>query len=285
MLGTNTVHFDIDALSQYGLECVEVCLGRAGTFQMHRNRIYDEIERANRLKVPLSVHLPIELPERFTRDYLDAFFLEQDAVQRDIALEMLELNFRTLSKYDIEYFVVHFPGIVTVLEEESVFLSRLRKVLFKIDTLAKQYKVKLLLEYFGSNVNFYKPQMWMDEIAAFSNLGILVDTGHLYFASQIWGFDFMTVLKEFSKVAEAFHLWTTRGNGVYASSESYLNFKHIVPHIDQRVEEGWAFNTLEVLELISKLDKPIIIEAAPLYRGEKYYKAGIESLVKYFANC
>lgn len=285
MLGTNTVHFDIEALSQYKLECVEVCLGREGTFAMHQKKIYDEIERANKLKIPLSVHLPIELPERFTRDYLDAFFLEQDHEQRDIAFEMLELNFSMLSKYDIEYYVLHFPGIVSVLEDELFFLSRLRTVLFKINALAKHYKVKLLLEYFGSNVNFYKPQMWIDEILGFSNLGILVDTGHLYFASKIWGFEFMNVLKKFSKVAEAFHLWTTRGNGVYANSESYLNFKHIAPHIEQRMEDGWAFNTLEVVEIISNSNKPVIIEAAPLYMGEKYYRDGINSIVDYFGNC
>ncbi|GAU76168.1 sugar phosphate isomerase/epimerase [Fusibacter sp. 3D3] len=282
MLGTNTVHFNIEALSQYKLECVEVCLGREGTFKMHQKKVYDEIQRANRLKIPLSVHLPIELPERFTRDYLDAFFLEQDG---EIAFEMIELNLSALSKYDIEYYVLHFPGVIHVIEAEELFVDRLRVVLAKINALARRYKVKLLLEYFGSNVNFYKPQMWIDEILKFSNLGILVDTGHLYFASKIWGFDFMNILKNLSEVADAFHLWTTKGEGVYASSEYYQKFKHIVPHVEQRVEDGWAFDTLKVLEIISNTEKPVIIEAAPLYLGEKYYRDGIKSVVNFFANC
>ena len=283
MLGTNTVYFDIEALNQYKLECVEVCLGREGTFEMHQKKVYDEIEHANKLGIPLSVHLPIELPERFDRDYLDAFYLEQD--QSQVSFEMLELNFKKLSKYKIEYYVIHFPGVINVLEEESLFLKRLRKVLFEINALAEQYNAKLLLEYFGSNVNFYKPQMWIDEILCFSNLGILVDTGHLYFASQIWDFEFMTELKNLSKVAEAFHLWTTRGKGAYGNNECYQKFKHIVPHIEQCIEEGWAFNTLEVLEIILSSNQPVIIEAASLYMGEKYYREGIKSIVNYFSNC
>lgn len=285
MLGTNTAHFDIEGLKNYGLECAEVCLGREETLKANQTKIYLELQRANQLELPISVHLPIELPSRFTRDYLDAMFLEVDAHQSEIAFEMLALNFEKLSSYHIQYFVVHFPGVVTSLEDPKAFLKRLRNVLERMNTLAKTYKVTLLLEYFGSNVNFYEPQQWIDEINSFSNLGILVDTGHLYFASIIWSFDFIEVLGQFSKVAKAYHIWTTMGDQVYGESEVYQKYKHIVPHINQKKSRGWAFDTKDVLKIISGSNKPIIIEAAPLFMGEKYYKDGIKSIVDYFQNC
>lgn len=285
MLGTNTAHFDIEALRNHGLDCAEVCLGREKPLKANQIKIYTDLERANQLGLPISVHLPIEMPKRFTRDYLDAMFLEADDQQREIAFEMLTLNFEKLSSYQIQYYVVHFPGVITNKEDSQVFLKRLRGVLERMDTIAKTYNVTLLLEYFGSNVNFYEPQQWIDEIEPFSNLGILVDTGHLYFASIIWSFDFMRVLSQFSKVAKAYHIWTTMGSQVYGQSEVYQKYKHIVPHLNQKKAEGWAFDTKEVLDLIMRRDKPIIIEAAPLFMGEKYYKDGIKSMVDYFQNC
>lgn len=104
----------------------------------------------------------------------------------------------------------------------------------------------------------------------------------IHFASISCGFDFMEALKILAEGSDAFHLWTTRGEGTYCGCEYYRKYHHIGPHIDQFKDDGWAFNTGEVVELIAKENKPIIIEPSIKYKGIEYLIEGIESIKKYF---
>lgn len=284
-LGANTVHFNIEKLNDFGLNRVEVCLGRSFDFDWHRKKVIREMQSANLLGVPLSVHLPIYLPISFRGDYLDAFFLDESEEMREMSFEMLELNLDKLKKYKIDYFVIHFPGVVTEEENPGTFYEKLHSSLFRINKLAEEYNVTILLEYFGSNINFRMPSDWIDEIGKYPSLGILVDLGHLYFASLQCEFDFSEALEQFLPVAKAYHLWTTNGKSAYGENSNYLKYKHIVPHVDQMVENGWAYDVEKIISLIADTGRPSIIEAAPIYNGNSYYEEGVRSVATIFQNC
>jgi hypothetical protein len=95
------------------------------------------------------------------------------------------------------------------------------------------------------------------------------------------GFDFYEGLKKLASVADAFHLWTTRGEGVYSDSEAYKAYHHIMMHMDQKEVDGFAFDTLRVMEIISAYEKPMIIEASDRYHGREYFIKGIKSIVSF----
>lgn len=283
-LGANTVHFSVEMLEQYELARAEVCMGREGTLSSRQKKAIDEIKLANELGIPVSVHLPIFLPPDYKRDYLDAMFLEPDEAQRELSFEMVALNLKLLESYEVEYYVLHFPGVILEKEVQELFEERLDESLERLEALSRQYNCSILLEYFGSNVNFYRPEQWIEKLRPYRHLGLLIDTGHLYFASVIWDFDFISVLKMLSDHAEAFHLWTTKGQYAYRENEFYLKNNHVAIHPEQMKEDGWAFDSKTVLDILKDTSKPLIIEATPLYLGEKYYQNGIVKVASYLKN-
>ncbi len=275
-LGINTVHVDVEDLHDLGMGRVEMCLGRNGGYEKRAEKMKRDIELAKERKIPFSIHLPYIIPEGFEGDYLDVFFLDPDEDKRKLSFSMLEENLKVVSELGPDYCVLHFAGIYMDCDEAHPdFEQTLNDGLKRIDALAKRYEVKVLLEYMGSNCRFYNYEAWINHIQPYESIGILTDTGHLFFSSVIHSFDYMKALEALANVSEAFHLWTTRGRAAYADSEYYRKFHHIVPHSGQCEGDEWAFDAKTVLERIARERKPMIIEASTAYGGMSYFYEGI----------
>ncbi|BEP27743.1 TIM barrel protein [Helicovermis profundi] len=281
LLGVNTVHYNIDEVLNHGLCRFEVCFGRQQNYKNRIKEINNEIEFGFNKGLIVSVHHPILLFDWYKEDYLSAFYLDLNNEISEKSFRLLEENIKEYSKQKIAYFVVHFPGVVLKGEKPRGFDSLLNERIERVNNIASKYDVLILLEYFGSNKWFYDVDKWIEVTKKCSNIGILTDTGHLHFASIMHNFNFMEALKKLSKHSEAFHLWTTKGNEVYSDSKYYKSYHHISANINQRVNDGWAFNTKEVLDVILKYDKPIIIESEPLYGGVKYLDESLKSIITY----
>ena len=280
-LGTNMAFFNIDDVEKLSLKRIEVCQGRNRPYDENVLSILENIKRANTIKIPVSVHLPIFIPKDYPWDFLDAYYLDDDMTKVDYAFEILEDNLKRLAIYDIDYYVLHFTGIYLKCEEDNAFKVKLLERCSRLNNLAMKYKIRIYAEYFGSNINFYNVGDWIEVFNTFENLGILLDITHYYFSSKWRGFDFEENLKLLASAAKAFHIWTTFGEGVYQESEGYLKYHHIVPNLEQRKADGWAFDTKEILDLILLTSKPVIIEASPLYGGGTYYLESILGIRKY----
>lgn len=285
-VGINTVHIQVDELDRLGLHRIEACLGRGKTHKEMMEKIHREIQYAEARGWPYSIHLPLEVFDWYDHDYLSAFYLDADVALRELSFRFLEANLERLATvYTPEYFVLHFPG---VYHHPSMGAEDFHRVLTegleRLDRLAEKFGVRILLEYFGSNVLFSDPRQWVEHLAPREHIGILVDTGHLYFASLLRGFDFMWALELLADQAEAFHIWTTRGDRPYGNNPYYKKYHHIVPHTDQRKSDGFAFDTREVLDLLSSKEKPLIIEASPYYKGRGYYEEGVRSVIRHLTS-
>lgn len=280
-LGINTVYVDVDKIGALGLRRAEMCLGRWGTYEERVDKLLSDIRASEANRLPYSIHLPVFLGSWFEYDYLDAFYLDADEEKRELSFRLLEENLENLKAFSPEYYVLHFPGVYLsegYQDQFEDFESVLKVALDRIDDMAKRYGVKVLLEYFGSNRRFSDYRKWITWIEKYASLGILTDTGHLYFSSLIHQFDFMEALKVLGEKSDAFHLWTTKGNQPYGRSEYYKQFHHIMPHESQLRKDGWAFDVPSVIRLISSYQKPMIIEASMGYGGESYFYEGIESI-------
>jgi sugar phosphate isomerase/epimerase len=232
------------------------------------------------MDIPFSVHLPIVIPHDFEDDYLDVFFLDEDASRREMSFRMLELNLKEASKLQPDYCVLHFAGIYRSYATPFMdFEQVLNDALYRINSLAERYQVKVLLEYMGSNCKFYAYDAWIKKIAPYAMLGILTDTGHLYFSSVIHGFDYMQALDALAVGSDAFHLWTTKGGGAYGDSQYYRDYHHIIPHEGQMRSDNWAFDSERVFKRIAQERKPMIIEASTVYEGMPYFYEGIAWMV------
>lgn len=279
-LGINTVNLSIQKVVELQLGRIEISLGKEKSYQDKLKRFYSDIDNAEALGIPYSIHLPVYVEDWYPYGYFSAFFIDEDKEKRNLSFRLLEDNLRRLKKCTPDYYVLHFPGIAKPCTDSSKFKKILHTSLEKIDALAKDYGVTICLEYFGSNKNFYICREWIEIINRYKNLKILVDTGHLYFSAIKNSFDFIESLKILVPNAYAFHLWTTKGKKAYCDSKYYNEYHHIAPHAEQNTKDGWAFNTVDIIKLLSKENKPLIIEPSILYGGEKYLIEGINSIKK-----
>jgi sugar phosphate isomerase/epimerase len=281
-LGINTNNLTIEAIEQMGFKRAEVCLGRAGSYEERLEKILFDIEQCQKREITFSIHLPVYLKEWFPYDYLAAFFLDPAPDKRQLSFDVLQENIKKLATVGADFFVLHFPGIY--LEDTAIddFDQLLTKSLERINAIAQYYNVKVLLEYFGSNRNFSDYREWVERLKKYPHLGILVDTGHLYFASLLNDFDFNKAFDHLSKHADAFHLWTTKGNKPYKANQFYRNYHHIPMNLDQTPQEGWAFDSKKIIEHLKSVDQPIIIEASDYYKGRDYFLESVQTLKDYF---
>jgi len=242
-----------------------------------------EVLYANEKNIKFSIHHPILLCDWYKEDYLSAFYISTDTVKKEKSFRLLEVNLKNYFNSGAEYFVIHFPGIILDGEKPKNYGILIDDSLNRLNELAKKYNVKILLEYFGSNKWFFDIDEWIEKIFKYSNLGILTDTGHLYFSSVMHGFNFMESLKKLSDVSSAFHLWTTKEGGVYSDSEYYKKYHHVVININQKRVDGWAFDSKDVLDLLISKGRPIIFEASPYYGGIEYFEKSLKEIVEYIS--
>jgi sugar phosphate isomerase/epimerase len=280
-LGTNMAFFNLETIEQMALQRIEVCQGRHRPYRENVPVIEANMRDAIAKGIPVSVHLPIYIPDDYPWDFLDAYYLDQDPQKAERAFAVLEDNLKMLQRYDVAYCVLHFAGVYEEQEAPETFEARLRKACGRLNALAKTYRLKILVEYFGSNINFFDVEDWINCFKPYESIGILLDVCHFYFAAKWRVFDFEANLRALASRAEAFHLWTTYGDGVYQEAEGYVKFHHIVPNIKQTVAEGWAFDTASVLEVLAKTGKPMIIEASPHYLSYDYYIESIKDIQKF----
>lgn len=279
-IGINTVNFPIEKIKEFGLGRAEVCLGRGESYGSRLKEGVRYIKYAEDKKIPFSIHLPLYIEKWYPYDYLSAYFLDPSEDMRKLALRLLEYNLEKLRGVKADYFVLHFGGIYENFHCEDKFKNWLDTALTQINKLAKQYKVKILLEYFGSNRNFAHYSDWIEELERYEFLGLLTDIGHLYFASIINHFDFDEALDILKEKSDGFHIWTTKGNEVYFKSDFYKHYHHVVPRRNQLTEDDWAFDTKVVVEKLKETNKPIIIEASMIYEGEDYFIEGVRECIE-----
>jgi sugar phosphate isomerase/epimerase len=239
------------------------------------------MDKCDKYNIKYSIHLPLYVFDWYNHDYLSAFFINKDKVLREKSFRLLKENLRKLQFKKVEYYVIHFPGVNHKDREFDEFEEVLEDSLDRVNQLAKQYNVKILLEYFGSNILFNDYNEWIIRIRKYFNLGILVDTGHLYFASKLVGFEFEESFNVLKKAAFAFHFWTVKGSEYYLNNEYYKKYHHIVPNLNQEKKDDWAFNTKDIFNQMIKENKPIIIEASNYYKGDIYYRESLKGLIEY----
>ncbi len=281
-LGINTVNLEVDKAAELGLGRVELSVGKGQTYEEKINEFYKTLDTIKELSLLYSVHLPVYVPSWYTYHHFSAFFIDEDETKRELSFKLLEYNLDKLKDLSPEYFVLHFPGIAKKWADNNEFNKVLTKSLDRLDKIAMNYDIKLYLEYFGSNKNFYDYNEWINIIKSYNNLGILTDTGHLFFASITNNFDFYKAIEILAQSSDAFHLWTTKGNKTYCDSDYYKKYHHIGPNSNQNRKEGWAFDTERVVKLLITQNKPIIIEPSINYGGIDYLIKGIKSILKLF---
>jgi sugar phosphate isomerase/epimerase len=281
-LGINTVNLEIEKALDLGLGRIELSLGKAEKYEDKLTKFKKNIDKIEKLKIPYSIHLPVYVEDWYKYDYFSAFFIDKDEFKRELSFRLLKHNLERLKCFSPDYFVLHFPGIDQNWDDKEAFYNVLLVSLERVQSIAKDYETKIYLEYFGSNKNFYDYSEWAKTIKNYDNLGILTDTGHLYFASIINRFDFLEALKVLADNSEAFHVWTTKGDKAYCGSKYYKKYHHITPHENQSKKEGWAFDTGEIMKVLASKNKPVIIEPSIRYKGADYMIEGIKSIKKYF---
>lgn len=280
-LGCNSNYLTPKQLKNMGFDRIETSLGRHLSYENMVKRNLKDIHEASTLDMGITVHLPIFLSEawRETYDYYDGFYLDPDAEKRQLSFEVLEENLSQLKDFKgIDYFVIHFPGIYTMADDYEDFDGLLKTSLDRLQQLSQKYECKIALEYFPSNERFLSPLQWIEAIKPYDHLGILLDTGHLHFGCVLTNMSFDNVLETLAPHCLGFHIWNVWGEGAYGTSESYKIYHHIVPHIEQKKAEGWAFDTLPVMTRLRSFDKPIIIEASCKFKGEAYFIEALEIL-------
>lgn len=282
-LGCNSGHLNPEKLREMGYGMIETSLGKHMPYPDMVRKNLSDLREAKQLGMKYSIHLPVFLTEDWLNhyDYYDSFYLDPDPQMREMCFKLLEDNLSRLQKdFSPLYYVIHFPGGYSKqVSYNGAFDQVLSESLNRLEKLAEQYKCQFALEYFGINERFSSPEQWIEAIKPYEHLNILLDTGHLYFTCYKNGYDYDTALHTLAPHCVGFHLWNVFGTGFYSDSESYRQFHHIVPHLEQRREDGWVFDSEKVIGFLATLEKPLIIEAGLAYRGDVYFNEAL-SLIR-----
>ncbi|MDM8533125.1 TIM barrel protein [Clostridiaceae bacterium HSG29] len=280
--GINNVNLSIEEIIDRKIKRVEVCLGSRCEYEDCLISALDTIEKCEANDIKYSIHLPLYVFDWYEYDYLDAFYLSKDDDLRETSFKLLEENLKRTAVMNAEYLVIHFPGINHNDTDFNDFDGFLNKSLKRVNDLAIKYDSKILLEYFGSNIMFNDYNEWIEKIPKYSNLGVLVDTGHLYFASKLVGFNFEEAFEILKKEVFAFHFWTTKGQEYYMNNKFYKRYHHIIPNINQRKADDWAFDVEEIFNQMIEENKPIIIEASNSYKGHEYFLESLDGMLNLY---
>lgn len=281
--GVNHVHLDFDEIKSLGLKRIEICITAREPYTQALKSALKMMEFCEKEGITYSIHLPLFIYAGYDEDYLAAFFISSDESKRKKSFKLLKENIHQLKVFNPDFLVLHFPGVTENHDKNHEFSRRLNESLDLINEAAKKVGCKILLEYFGSNVQFSDYKSWVKVLEEYSDLGLLVDIGHLYFASINRGFDFYKALEYLALRGEAFHLWSVYGKKAYQSNAYYQKYHHIVPEIFQDENSGWGFDMKKVLNVIKKANKPAIVEASDLYKGHEHFIESITILQKYFS--
>lgn len=279
LVGVNHVNLSNEEIEKLDIKRVEICITQSEKYEETLKNALNTLDFCEKNGLEYSIHLPFYIPEWYQENYLAAFFLSKNKILREESFRLLEENLRKLEKINAKYYVLHFPGVNHSDNKYENFQSVLKESLNRINTLAKKYHSKILLEYFGSNILFNDYNDWIKVIKEYSHLGLLLDTGHLYFASRLVPFDFLEAFGILARASDAFHFWTTKGKDYYQNNEYYKTYHHIIPNSDQDEKEGWAFDSQLIFKEMLKMKKPIILEASDIYKGHDYLMSSIKELL------
>lgn len=287
-LGCNSGYLSPREILSLGYNFIETSINKPFYAQSIVEKMLGDLDEAKGLEMAYAIHLPVFLSEYWQSRYdcYDAFYLDPDFEKRALSFEMLEENLSKLTQaYQPMYFVIHFPGIYdleTVYTEDFDLI--LEEGLNRIEALGHKYGCIIALEYFATNARFSNYQDWIEKTKKLKQVELLLDTGHLYFGSYKHGFDYDEVLHGLAPHCIGFHVWNVQGTGYYNESESYKAYRHIVPHLEQTRDLGWAFTTAELIPYLGTFNKPILVEASQRYKGMDYYKEGLVQIRELLKN-
>ncbi len=260
-LGINTFFIDVDEAHQLGLDRVEIVT-------QSRQKALEDTEKARRNSMKYSVHLPVFLPSWYSCGQWDVYFCDTDPKKRELSFRLLEENLEFVAELDAEYVITHFSGILPQLPDDKLdlFSDIAANSASRIESLASKYNVQILLEYFGLNKNLVHPDEWTSLVSGSDNLGLLVDTGHLYFSCINNNLNIDHALQSLGTQASAFHIWNTK------DKDHYWKYHHVAPHSSQSVNDGWAYTTYSLVESLNFINPsaPLIIEPNVLFGGREY---------------
>jgi len=265
-IGTNSMHVSPQTAKVIGCSHVEICLMWQGDLEESIALTYQTLDEVESLAIPYSIHLPIHLGD-YSHGVFSSFFLDSNEALLESSYKLIEENLQALARFKPQFYVMHFAGVYPLVDS-SVNEEKVTAALNRLNDLAGKHHVKLYLEYFGLNENLIHPEQWRC-IKNFPNLGVLIDTGHLYFSARMHGLDYQQMLVSFCEFADAYHVWNTQmAPGVYDESASYRAYHHIAPRRNQKKENGFSIDMEWTMRLLASTLKPVIVEASTTFGGE-----------------
>lgn len=286
--GLSCAHLSPKAIQDMGCGMIESSLGKLATYGEMVDKIIQDLETAQSLGMTYNIHLPVYLSEHWLthHDFYDGFFLAPEASLREMAFDMLKTNLKALSPcFKPGYYVIHFPGVYGLdAVYDQPFEQLLKESLDRLEAIAEAHDCLLALEYFGTNARFSDYRDWLVALQPYKRLKPLLDTGHLYFSCYKNGYDYDEVLRGLAPHCVGFHLWNVQGSGYYGESDSYKAYHHIVPHVSQTREAGWAFEPKTVVPYLAQFNKPMLIEALSLYGGKAYFFEAVQLMLELLRN-
>ncbi|MGE5328026.1 MAG: sugar phosphate isomerase/epimerase family protein [Deltaproteobacteria bacterium] len=270
-LGINTFFIDVKEAYDLGLKRVEIVTNS-------KQKTLSDAEKAYKYSMKYSIHLPVFLPDWYSAGQWDAFFCSPSEEKRDISFNLLEENLDFIKSLNSEYAITHFSGIVPPLASDQLesYPGLVEQSLSRIQALSQKYGIKILIEYFGLNKNLYSPDVWRNLLKDRSNIGLLMDTGHLYFSCINNNLNLEDALNTLGSHSSAFHIWNTKG------TDHYWEYHHVAPTPIQSIEDGWAFTIPSLVQKLTSFNPsaPLIIEPNVLFGGKEYILESIKSMLE-----
>lgn len=252
-----------DYIIKNGYKGAQICQTVANS-----SKITDAIRMTRSKNMNVGYHLPIY----YQSNPKDTYYMSKNFRLRNANFEILEANLKMIKGLKVDYVVIHF--LSTQIENEKYdnledFINIAKKSLNRLNILAKEYCVKINIEYSSQILEYSSPKYWIDLVSGYEGLGLCLDLGELYFRSKERNRDFFKELQLMLKKVNIIHLYNA------IDRQDVEKFGYIPINPSQKNEDGWI--DIEKVVKYIKLEErkiPIILDPNFEYKGEEYFRDG-----------
>jgi sugar phosphate isomerase/epimerase len=180
--------------------------------------------------LPFSIHAPL-VRQRADRAPSAVFFLT-DSPERETSFTDLAATLEAASVHHAQYVVTHLNWTKdTPSERRAEALAY--DTAARLVELSRRYRVPLHLECGGYSGGFHRADQFAALAAAFPELGLCVDVGHLWLIAQERGRSAYREIETLAPHARSLHLWAAR------DLATYRRHGHLPLHPALSAADGW----------------------------------------------
>lgn len=180
-----------------------------------------------------SFHAPISRTGKYPHSGVTCFYLSEETDKREHSFALLAETVSAAAQWGATHVVTHLTFSPTDTRDADRAAELAADACRRMASMSGEKGVPIDIEFAAYTDAFHRPDIFLDAIDPYPELGICVDVGHTALGAAIRSRDVAGDVALLAPRARSLHLWNTLG------LEHTKKFHHTPLHPDQTPEDGW----------------------------------------------